>query len=403
MTPRNPSRSQNGSRLFGLDQARAIAIMAMMAFHFAPGVIKNIPELKFLELPVLWFGRMATPAFVTIFGVTAGLVFLPKFVRGDPGGTPYRLRRRALWVFVCAIIITLPHWFKLAKQGTEYAWPWLFKSYSVLLFYAVALAILPLWLRWLSRHTGIRALLSGVALWVAGTLGYEFWPQGGADTPILVPVDESGQTFKETWPPAAAAWLEFARLILLSGDYGYLQMMGTALLAMPIGLRLREARNNGSDGRFLIHLLLTGIALSAVGACWGVGLGQYDLQNIVDGKLKIPPHGWYFLHFGAVAVAAIAGLELLTRNLAILRGPGYLLALFGQTSLVLYTAHAFVLPSLEIADLAIPLHGIPRVIFGFVPFATFCAAVMYWRHRRLKRETERKSAKAPAIEPAIVE
>lgn len=377
--------------------------MAMMAFHFAPGVFKNIPDFRFLESPVLWFGRMATPAFVTIFGVTAGLVFLPKFVRGDPGDTPYRLRRRAFWVFVCAAIITVPHWFKLARHGTEYAWPWLFKSYSVLLFYAVALAILPLWLRFLSRQTEMRALLAGVALWVAGTVGYACWPQAGVDSPTLVAVDDGGQMVKEVWPPAGAAWLEFARLILLSGDYGYLQMMGTALLAMPIGLRLREARDSGSDGPFLVRLLFTAIVLSAVGGIWGMAMGQYDVKNIIDGKLKIPPHGWYFLHFGAIAVAAVAGLELLMRNLDFLRGPGYLLALFGQTSLVLYTAHAFVLPSLELADLAIPLHGVPRVIFGFVPFATFCAAVMYWRHRRLKRESERKAAQTPAAEPAIVE
>ncbi len=33
------------TRLFGLDQARAVAILAMMVFHFAPGVFIQLPKL----------------------------------------------------------------------------------------------------------------------------------------------------------------------------------------------------------------------------------------------------------------------------------------------------------------------------------------------------------------------
>jgi hypothetical protein len=435
--------------LYGLDQARAVAIMAMMAFHFAPGLFMHLPSLQPLVSSVLWFGRMATPAFVTVFGVTAGFVFLPKFVRGQPGDIPYRLRRRAFWIFVCAIAITIPSWIKLATRGESYVWPWLYKFYSVLLFYAIALVIVPYWLRWLSRHTEVRALVAGLALWVAGSVGYHCWPQAAVDSPALLPagwgdlefssaqkqaiyrihrehaaaVDAPGADVEElnrqrrermlevlspeqrsalaaedspqlrevVWPPAQIAWPEFIRLVLLSGDYGYLQMMGTALLAMPIGLRLRKALDAGVDGRFLVHLFVCGLVLSALGAAWGVALGEYNMRDIIEGKLKIPPHGWYFLHFGAIALAAIAGFELLTRNIGVLRGPGYVLALFGQTSLVLYTAHAFVLPSLEIADFAVTLRGLSRVIAGFIPFALFCVVVMYLRHRRLNREGERKA------------
>src|SRR6478672_11037322 len=80
---RAPSRP--GSRLLGLDQARAVAIIAMMVFHFAPGVFIQLPRFEPFRDPVLWFGRMATPAFVVVFGVTAGFVFLSRYVRGKPG------------------------------------------------------------------------------------------------------------------------------------------------------------------------------------------------------------------------------------------------------------------------------------------------------------------------------
>src|SRR5262249_16379748 len=149
--------SRVGSRLLGLDQARAVAIIAMMVFHFAPGVFIQLPQFEPLRNPILWFGRMATPAFVVVFGVTTGFVFLPRYVRHKPGNLSGRLRRRAFWILVCAIAITVPIWIRLGSSSEVDAWQCVFCLYSVLLFYALALAVLPHWLRWLSRHTELRA------------------------------------------------------------------------------------------------------------------------------------------------------------------------------------------------------------------------------------------------------
>ncbi|MSR54768.1 MAG: hypothetical protein EXS09_15990 [Gemmataceae bacterium] len=55
---------------------------------------------------------------------------------------------------------------------------------------------------------------------------------------------------------------------LLSGDYGYLQFTGTTLLAVPIGLRLRELHSAGREGPYLWKLLIGGCLLSAFGAAW---------------------------------------------------------------------------------------------------------------------------------------
>jgi hypothetical protein len=355
----------------GLDQARAVAIIAMMVFHFAPGVLVQLPRLEPLRNPVLWFGRMATPAFVVVVGVTAGIVFLPRFVQGKPGYVPERLRRRAFWVFVCAVAITVPVWIRFVVNGVTDTWQCVFGLYSVLLFYGLALALLPLWLGWLSRHTEVRALVSGVTLWALGTIAFYLWPRGSLSAP------------------------EFVRMVLLSGDFAYMQMMGTALLVMPIGLHMRRAFDRGTGHVFLGQLFLWGLFLSLVGMGWGMAAGEYEIDRIVSGELKVPSRPWYYLHFGALALVAISGLELLTRGVKWLWRPGYALALFGQTALVIFTAHMFVLPALELADQFVPLHGATRIAVAFLPFAAFCAVVIYVRHRRTAPKPEVK----PFVEP----
>jgi uncharacterized membrane protein len=364
-----------GDRFLGLDQARALAIIAMMVFHFAPGLFIQIPSLEPLRTPVLWFGRTATPAFATVFGITAGFVLLPRYVRGDVGNTPQRLRRRAGLILLCAIAITVPLWAKLLARNVTDFWPWAFGLYSVLLFYALGFLLLPLWLRWLQRQTAARAVISGVALWTIGTIGYELWPQG------------------------APSSLEFARMMLLSGSYGYFQMMGTALLAIPLGWGLRQALESGTGDRFLVSLLGLGVSLAVLGAAWGRAVGEYDLARIIGGELRVPARPWYFLHFGALALVAMVATEFLTRSFRFLRTPGYILALFGQASLLLYTGHAFVLPALEWTGQFVTLRGPWRAVVPFLPFAVFCAAVLYARHRQLQGKKAARVVTAPLVVP----
>jgi hypothetical protein len=239
-----------------------------------------------------------------------------------------------------------------------------FASYSVLLFYALALAVLPLWLAWLRPKPVRRAVVGGIALWIVGTIAYEVWPAGRLAGP------------------------EFVRMTLVSGGYGYCQMMGTALLAVPLGLYLRRALETGVDRPFLVRLLGLGLGLSAVGAAWGIAAGEYDLERVISGDLRIPSRGWYFLHFGALSVVTLAGLDLLTRDARWFRPIGYVLALFGQTALVIYTGHVFILPALDLFDRFGPttVRGGWRLAEALVLFCAFSALVLYVRHRRLVAE-----------------
>jgi Heparan-alpha-glucosaminide N-acetyltransferase, catalytic len=373
-----PARPDAVGRLQGLDQARAVAIIAMILAHFAEGVFARLPGLASLHDPTMWFGRMATPAFMTIFGVTAGFVFLPRYLCGYSRETTRRLLRRAALVFLWAILITVPQWIRFANHGETDVWEYVFVAYSVLLFYTLGVALLPFWLSWLASNTILKGILGGAIMWGIGTTIYYLWPQQEKSLP------------------------EFIRLMLVSGNYGYFQMMGTTLLAIPVGLQLRRSLEAGNSNRALVNLLVLGLAVSLIGAAAGFARGEFEPARIISGELRIPPRVWYFMHFGGIALAAIPILEFLTR-LKPLRGFGYLLALFGQTSLLLFAGNQFVLPAIDLIDHVAELRGIWRVGIPLSLFALFCAVVMYFRHRQNERKAARKSksvSKTISNEPA---
>lgn len=360
--PTPVSAAPKADRLWGLDQARAVAIFAMILAHFAPGVFLRMPQLGRLEMPVLWFGRLATPAFMVIFGVTAGFVFLPRYVAGNPRDTARRLVRRAAVVFLCAIVITVPRWIAFHRKGITDPWEWTFEAYSVLLFYTFGVGLLPLWLRWLAKDTLRRGIAAGVGLWAVGTLLYHVWPGRPEDQK-----DTAG----------------FLRMVLFAGPYAYCQMMGTTLVAVPAGLWLRQRLDAGDAPRALVQLYVLGMTCALAGGCWGIALGEFDPAKIISGQLRIPPRAWYFLHFGGLSLSLIPALEYATKKATILRRPGYVLALFGQTSLLLFTGSELVLPGLALLDHVGTLQGTVRVVIPFLAFAVFCGLVARVRHRQV--------------------
>jgi hypothetical protein len=360
-------------RLLGLDQARAAAILAMLVAHFAPGAFVQLPHLDYLRVPVYAFARLATPTFVVVFGVTIGFVYLPRYLRRGPRWTAAALGRRAAVMLVCSVVIAVPFWVQLSAAGETDRWVWLSGLYSVLLFYALALVLLPAWMRWLcsappsrcaSGSAGLtplamKCLLGGALLWAVGTAGHRLVPEG---------------------PPGAA---EYARTVLASGSYAYFQLMGTALVAIPVGVWLRARWEAGLENRSLVGLMMVSLGLAVLGGLWGLAAGEYEPGPFLAGELRTPPRAWYFLHVGGVGLALVPLYELCTRALGPLRPLAYGFALFGQAGLLIYTGHVFVLPGLALVDRLTPLHGAARVVAALVPFLVFCAVVMYARHRRL--------------------
>lgn len=63
----------------------------------------------------------------------------------------------------------------------------------------------------------------------------------------------------------------------------------------------------------------------------------------------------------------------------------YPIALFGQASLPIYTAHTFVLPALNWLGHLFVVEDVPRIILPLLLFAIYCAVVMDYYHREALR------------------
>ena len=142
-------------------------------------------------------------------------------------------------------------------------------------------------------------------------------------------------------------------------------------------------------------LLPLALLLSLAGWLLGVATGEFSLHNIVLGAIKAPPRVWYWLFFGGAALLLLIGFILLGLKLgAREKKLTYPIALFGQASLPIYTAHTFVLPLLNWLDRLVVVEGVARIVLPFSVFAIYCAVVMDYYHRKALRSQGKASAAA---------
>lgn len=341
------------NRLLCIDQARAIAIAAMIIAHFAPGVVERLTMPKLLADFILSLGRIATPGFAAIFGVTVGLVYLPKFLGAGGGAATKGLLRRAFMVTTCAFLVAIP----------RYAWQWpvprmfnvsnLYSSYSVLLFYAIALLTMPIWLKLIARS-----------------------PRAVSLTLAIISYMMVGIVRDRAWPPSTDKdALEFVRLVFFSGKYAYFLMMGTTFLFIPIGLYL--------------HALTQQRPVPAIPAAIGVLAGSVFVCSLVAPAFWVEDINefvnywnsrtlwvWYHIAFGNLALLMIVAFDRLNRNSALWDVASHPLAVVGKQALPIYTAHAFILPSLHLTDRVYKIEGPLRAILPLLLFATICLLIV---------------------------
>lgn len=352
-------------RFTAIDETRALAIISMtMIMHFGPGVFQRLPVLEPLAEPVLFLGRFATTTFILVFGVTVGFVYYDRFQGPDRVRVLEAVQARSRLLVLCALAICVPDYINLWLAGDFSSSHWLFKTYSILNYYALALLSVSLWLRVLGRTPLRNALLLGTGHWALALLWLPFWP--------LDP---------------ALGVQEYLRLNLLSGPYGYLQLSGSAIMAIPVGIQLRKAVRMGQEWHFC-----DGWRRSRCHSAWSVLLwalasgGILSLHAIVSGVVKTPPRVWYWLFFAGPAFLLLAGFIMLGLKLgAREKRLTYPLALFGQASLPIYTAHTFVLPALNWLDRLVVIEGMVRIALPFMVFAVYCAIVMDYYHRKTLR------------------
>jgi hypothetical protein len=346
--------SSTSRRLTFIDETRAIAIAAMMTMHFGPGVIARIPALEPFASFILVIGRFATPAFIAVFGITAGFVYAHRFAPGnDASRSRRRIHRRAALVLLAAAILVLPRWSVLYDSSGLDVRMAAFTSYSVLSYYVMGLATLPLWLRVIGRDPMRRAPVLGISLWIVHAVLVAIWPHD----PSL-------------------GFGELVRMHAVSGSYPYFAMTGVALIAMPAGVVLKRAHARGDREvrRVLVRRVLPiGLAVTALGVAWGSGLGELGLQAILDATPKAPARPWYYLMFGGLTLVLLTGVAFMPRI--------YPLSLMGQGSLEIYTGHAYVIPGLYWLDQVADVHGLYRIALALAVFAGFTTVILLRRHR----------------------
>ena len=369
-------------RLTFIDETRALAIISMIIAHFGPGVFQRLPSLQFLAEPVLFIGRFATTTFIVVFGITLGFVYFDRFQKGDRQRITSGLFKRARLLALCSIIICVPNYINLALAGDWNFFHWMFNTYSILNYYTLALISVPLWLRVCGKSPTASCLVLGSLHWLIGGWVLSIWP-----------LDPS------------LGLVEYIRMHVASGPYGYLQMSGTAILAIPVGRAIRAAVNTEQGVQNLLWKLVPlGAAIAVSGWLLGVFYGEFSVGAIVEGTVKTPARVWYFLFFGGFALILVSSMGMIGKALGKWSFLTHPLSLFGQASLGIYTGHKFVLPSLGWMDgVGLEIEGVIRVVMPFALFGIFCLVMMYLQHLKGSAKPKAKGKEKNKSTPKVDE
>ena len=158
---------------WGISAARGLAALLILVVHWLPGVVERLlPNSEDLLRALNPIFRFGTPSFALIFGVGVGFSMLPRY-RRDP--TAVRARSRVLLVlvggswFAISLLRLWQSWLETeAVDGRIVAEAF----YSVLAYYSLALAALPLFLAFCVRVRPSLLTLWTVAatLWLLGAM-----------------------------------------------------------------------------------------------------------------------------------------------------------------------------------------------------------------------------------------
>lgn len=374
-------------RIVGLDQARAIALIAMLWAHSSDAWRERLSWPMLHGAGSMLLERFATPAFVTIFGLTLGAV------RWSPGGPDAstraraRLLRRAGILLACCAVVAMPNWTRLVAEGEAAPAKYLIHSYSILEFYALAVTSLAVAGGWLRARP----------LWTCMAVGVLF---------LLL------ERICASWLLASTldfALLEWLRMIFVSGQYGYLGLMGWALTMIPLGVHLSRGWRSGRRARSLWLLTSAGLLATAAGAVLGLDWGR-ELPRpagltaggiartlVVELGERGRPQLWFFMMFGGAAVAITGLLGLANRIAPSVSVALHPLSLLGKNTLAIYVASGLVMPGIHAVRWGLGRRDARYELLLVGLFVAFTLALL-WRTQRA--DGRRGAARAKPVEAA---
>ena len=334
----------------------------MTFMHYGEGTIERLGLNRELADFVLATGRIATPAFIAIFGLAAGLAYLGRFTGDRRRQVTHRLLIRGLWLLPCVLLVRIDRVTMLCVQGEWDPFVWMLDTYSVLSFYVLGVLSMPFYLRLFQNRGWWWPALTGLTMWAAGT--------------ALVDV---------VWPKGETTWINVCRMYVVAGPYPYLQMMGTALVFLPVGAWIKQANDGGRLDAAMPMLAVAGLTAAGVGLALGYGAESgLELSKFAQGIYKVPVRPWYFLFFTGLTLFGLTLLQQTNRLLGN-RFAMHWLAIWGTYGLTLYVVQALIQPGLESLDHIILIEGVWRVLLAATVLVVAMSVILVKQNRKEQR------------------
>lgn len=306
-------REQNGGksqprpnqRLYGIDAARAIAIVGMVMVHFGPGAV---PETALGGLYALSEGR-ASVLFVLLAGVGVALLSVGRTADRRSGGG-IALRRGRL-VVRGALLLPIGLWLQTLDHGVLV----ILQYYAI--YFLLAAVVLSLSDRWLLAAIAT-ALICGPLAYLGGAM---VAPEWYVDQPAAI-----GDTVGNV-----------ASDLLISGAYPLLTWSAPLLAGICIG------RRDLSAPSVRWSLLIGGLAVAVAAALCATALtavadpqaGQPGLADLATDEPHSQMPLWMAGAIGS-ACAVLGGMLLVADRLTRTIWP---LIVTGQMALSVYVGH----------------------------------------------------------------
>ncbi len=340
------ARMPISNRLRSLDITRLFVILMMFVAHWW-GILKRFPG-PHADVS-LYLSRIATPGFVTVFGLTAGYAYWYIYIT-NPRELRRKLLARGAKTAKYALLVAIPGFVTLVHQGRGVTPQWVYGTYSVLMFYSLAIPSMLLVFPIIRRRPTVLAPLAAAALWIAGDL------------------------LRRVWPSSASPWIEYPRLLLVSGAYSYFNLMAIAVTLIPVGTFLRRAGMDRASRRSALSVVAAIGASICVGALLVAALtGEFSARDVITGAAKYPPRLWYFSHFAGMTLCIFGLMGVLEASHGDL--PRWLrpLATIGKSPLQVYAAETFVLPAARALAWVSGVRTDITFALAFIVFASYCA------------------------------
>ncbi|WP_295628103.1 DUF418 domain-containing protein [uncultured Corynebacterium sp.] len=372
LSPSSPSPIAAGARIHGLDVARAVAIVGMMAAHLGPWTGRPA-----LADPSSWpavVNGYPSALFAVLAGVSVGIIARRGVAAGGVELLQSRMRLGTRAVILLAVGLVLA-----SVQQTVIV--------VLLAMGAMFLVVTPL----VAASTRTLAIVAAV-LAVAGPAllaPARVWPEA-----VISPTVRDVVVF--TYP--LAAWVFYGlvgllihRVVLRAPATWPWLAAGGAAIAVAAGVAWSAAARGlgvGESGAALAPTFDDGTG----GVDWTVDVGGPDvgmrlLGAFVDGS----PHSAGLLDLVGAAgasVAVIAALLMLGRVEPIMAAL-HPVRMLGSMSLTVYVAHVLSFPAIDVAGAWIP--GVAAVAPGTWLVASIIVALIFavaWKNRHVRGPLE---------------